>query len=315
VFYNNTMNASSTPLNDSSSIITAEAIRSFCATRYRDAIAIEVVDEIGSTNAALLERLEKQADDTPTGPTLLVARRQTAGRGRAGRTWDSDSSSLTFSVAWKFLQPIASLSGLSLAIGVILVEALDEMISLITPVSETFLSTSQPQLLQLKWPNDILQGQKKLAGILIETISDSGLLREDSWAVIGIGINIKPRADNQDFLRPVDPLRSALPPIDRNGLLGLFLERLQEKLPIFSAQGFAPFRTQWNARHAHAGRRVDIMDHGKNRCSGIAMGVDSSGRLLLQIDDDDGPSPKVIAVVAGDVSLRPADGELDAPVD
>ena len=278
-------------------------------------MAIEVVDETGSTNADLLARLDRKAFNVPAGSTLLVARRQLAGRGRAGRIWDSDSSSLTFSVAWKFPHSVASLSGLSLAVGVILVEAMDEIISITAPASEISLSVHQRQPLKLKWPNDILQGGQKLAGILIETISDSGLLREESWAVIGIGINIRQRADHGDFQMKADPLRAALPPIDRNALLGAFLDRLQQELPTFSAQGFAPFAARWNVLHAYVGQRVDIVDHGEKLHTGVAIGVDKSGRLLLQMDGGDRPFQKIIAVVAGDVSLRAADGGRDAVVD
>src|SRR5690606_28510555 len=100
---------------------------------------------------------------------------QTAGRGRAGRPWyAAPGRSLTFSLAWKFQRPVHALVGLPLAVGVALAEAL-AMYNI---------------EVGLKWPNDVLHEGRKLAGILIESASvDSP--QPASWAVIGIGINMR----------------------------------------------------------------------------------------------------------------------------
>lgn len=293
-------------------IITPEAIRGFCSSFPDDAIDIEVVPETGSTNLDLIERLA--SGNVLSGrPMLRVAIKQTAGRGRAGRTWNSDSSGLTFSVAWKFPQPVAALAGLSLAVGVILFETLEELLAASAP--RLPCNEVQPPPLKLKWPNDILLGDRKLAGVLIETVSDTQLLREQSWAVIGIGINVQSGADVVITEETPDFSRAALPPIDRNALLGGLIDRLRRELPTFSAQGFLPFASRWNAVHAHVGQQVDIVDRGLVRHSGIAVGVDATGCLLLEVESGLEGQKEKLVVIAGDVSLRPVAGGHDATAD
>src|SRR6185312_6038226 len=152
---------------DGSTLLQAERI---AALRCADArkTAIEIVAETGSTNADLLVRIGGL-----DGPLLLIAERQTAGRGRAGRTWHaSPEASLTFSLAWKFSRQTRDLAGLPLAVGVALAEAL----------------AAFGWDAALKWPNDVLLDGRKLAGILIETANRRD--GEGAWAVIGIGINL-----------------------------------------------------------------------------------------------------------------------------
>ena len=123
--------------------LNSAAIAAHCATGAAH-VAIEVVDETGSTNADLLARCASLA-----GPTLRIAGQQTAGRGRAGRPWVSQpDASLMFSLAWPFKGPLHRLVGLPLAVGVALAES---MTALGVPV-------------QLKWPNDLLKDGHKLAG-------------------------------------------------------------------------------------------------------------------------------------------------------
>ncbi len=240
-------------------------------------IAIEVVDETASTNADLLVRV-----DHLLSPLLLIAEKQTAGRGRAGRVWHSEAgASLTFSLAWKFMRSAHQLAGLPLAVGVALTEAL------------TALDVDA----QLKWPNDILLDGRKLAGILIELRRSA--VTGDTWAVIGIGINLAlpPTLTEQLAHTAAAP---DVPPA-RHQLMAAILDSLCERLALFETHGFAAFVEPWNQRHAYAGKSVVISDHGKLLHEGRAQGVDHNGRLLL--DTAHGR----IAIVAGDVSLRLAD--------
>jgi BirA family biotin operon repressor/biotin-[acetyl-CoA-carboxylase] ligase len=236
---------------------------------------IEVIAETGSTNADLLARLPQLQ-----GPLLLVAEKQTAGRGRAGRPWHSEPGSvLTFSLAWRFDLPLHALTGLPLAVGVALAETLA---ALEVPVS-------------LKWPNDVLKEGCKLAGILIETAkADSS---NSSWAVIGIGLNLKqPVSLAADIGQPAASLD--LPDMDGNALLGKIANALAEALVQFEQQGLSVFIARWNRWHAHAGQTVCILEGERILHEGQALGIADNGALLLET------AGGIVNVMSGDVSLR-----------
>ncbi|MES2739566.1 MAG: biotin--[acetyl-CoA-carboxylase] ligase [Pseudomonadota bacterium] len=239
------------------------------------AVAIEVVATTGSSNADLLARAARLP-----GPTLLVALEQSAGRGRAGRSWlSAPDATLMFSLAWRFEGPLQRLAGLPLAAGVALAEAL---LALDVPVG-------------LKWPNDVLKDGAKLAGILVETQSAGG---DAVWAVIGVGLNLlMPDGLEQQIGRGV---ASApwLARMDRNALMASVLNRLAAALRQFEQGGFQPFCARWNGLHVYQGREVEIVDGGQVRERGVAAGVDVCGRLLL--DTAQGR----VEVLSGDVSLR-----------
>lgn len=239
------------------------------------AMAIEVVEETGSTNADLMQRAK-----TLRVPTLLIARHQTAGRGRAGRTWLSTPDGvLTFSLAWEFPSGPQTLMGLPLAVGVALAERLQQ---LGVPV-------------KLKWPNDVLKESKKLAGILVESQLGNG---GSNWAVIGIGLNLSvPEALEQSIGQAVADA-AWLAQMDRNQLVAQLLQALQAALSEFALQGFSAFVARWNRLHAHAQQAVVIMDQDKILEQGIAIGVDAQGCLVLQTDQGQ------VLIHSGDVSLR-----------
>ena len=238
-------------------------------------VAVEVVDETGSTNADLLARAASLA-----APLLLVARNQTAGRGRAGRSWLSSSEgSLTFSLAWRFDGALARLAGLPLAVGVALADALERL----------------GVQVGLKWPNDVLRDGDKLAGILIETQAAPG---GGTWAVIGVGLNLlMPDELEAKIGRPVASL-PWLARMERDSLMAALLDGLAACLREFERAGFPAFVARWNLRHAWQGELVIIVDAGAVLHEGVAAGVDEAGRLLL-----DTPEGRV-TVLAGDVSLR-----------
>lgn len=238
-------------------------------------VAVEVVAETGSTNADLLARAP-----TLQAPLLLVAEHQTAGRGRAGRSWlSSPGHSLTFSLAWKFGGGIQTLTGLPLAVG--------------TALAETLGRLGQP--VQLKWPNDVLKDGDKLAGILVETAPAAD---GAAWAVIGIGLNlVMPDELERKIGRPVAAV-PWLARMARDTLLAAILDGLAEALRLFDKSGFGAFSARWNLLHGWQGQAVTILDRGEVLQEGLAAGVDDAGRLLL--DTEAGR----IAIVAGDVSLR-----------
>lgn len=248
-------------------------------------IQLEVVQETGSTNADLLQRLLQQPLPSAT---LRVAEQQTAGRGRAGRRWHSNPGrGLTFSLAWHFSQARRHLLGLPLAVGVALAEALQQMA---LPV-------------QLKWPNDLLRENKKLGGILIETATPD---QSGTWAVIGVGLNLSVSEEMEAQIGQSVADAPWLAQMDRNQLLANLLNKLAAVLQQFELDGFAPMMARWNQYHAYAQQAVRILDHDHVVAQGTAIGVDAQGCLLLET------ATGIQSILAGDVSLRPANASLSA---
>ena len=230
---------------------------------------VEILPEIDSTNTELMRR----ARAGRTEPVLLVAERQTAGRGRLGRDWSSDTQSLGRTLTFSLGLPLTpqDWSGLSLAVGLSIVHSL------------------HPRL-QLKWPNDVWLGDRKLAGILIETAS----VGQDRFVVIGIGINIV-APDAAGLRTPPAGLRDVLPDVLAPDVLEHVVVPLVRALQRFAAQGFAPLVAAFNARDTLYGRGVVCTDG----VAGTAQGVDASGALLVHTDDG------VKKITSAEVSVRP----------
>jgi BirA family biotin operon repressor/biotin-[acetyl-CoA-carboxylase] ligase len=253
--------------------LSASTISAHCATSATH-VAIEVVAETGSTNVDLLARI-----GTLQGPTLRIAENQTAGRGRAGRSWLSrPGAALMFSLAWRFKGPLHKMTGLPMAVGVAL--------------AETIASLGVP--VQIKWPNDLLRDGAKLAGILVETQKTDDAI----WAVIGCGINLLMPDELEAQIGREVAAAPWLAKMDRNQLVAALLSRLAAVLAEFDDTGFAPFAGRWNNLHAWHGQDVVILDQGNVLQQGRAAGVDAIGRLML-----DTPQGRV-EVLSGDVSLR-----------
>jgi BirA family biotin operon repressor/biotin-[acetyl-CoA-carboxylase] ligase len=209
---------------------------------------VEVLPEIDSTNAALMRR----ARAGQTEPTLLVAERQTAGRGRLGRPWQSaPGDSLTFSLGLPFSP--TDWSGLSLAVGLSLVESLHADIG-------------------LKWPNDLWWQDRKLAGILIEAATAG----QQSQVVIGIGINIRLRPA-EGLSTPPAALTELWPQATAGEALLRLMPALVRTLQDFEQHGFAPLQARFEARDVLRGREV----HTSDGLQGQALGVGPSGALRL----------------------------------
>lgn len=264
--------------------------------------SVEILPELGSTNTELMRRARLGRAD----PVLLVAERQTAGRGRLGRAWSSHgaalqdgagidadaantaaankaatagadaaapapqtTASLTFSLGLA-LAP-ADWSGLSLAVGLAVAQSLHPSV-------------------QLKWPNDLWFDGRKLGGILIETVA----VGEQRYAVIGIGINIEcPIA--QDLRTPPAALRELLPDVDAAQALGRIALPLVQAVLRFAHEGFGPLRNAYHARDLLYGQALVCTDGTE----GQGRGVDASGALLLQT------ATGLQKISSAEVSVRP----------
>ncbi|HEY2345397.1 MAG TPA: bifunctional biotin--[acetyl-CoA-carboxylase] ligase/biotin operon repressor BirA [Xanthomonadaceae bacterium] len=225
--------------------------------------ACEVAWEIDSTNAELLRR------PATAGVQALLAESQSAGRGRRGRPWASPLAAHVYlSMQRRFDGGVAALAGLSIAVGVAAAEALRS------------LGFAQ---VGLKWPNDLVAGDRKLGGILIEFGGeDSGIVR----AVIGIGLNVRmPSGAAAGIDQPWIDLQRLGPSVPaRNALATCLIAAQVRALREFAAAGLAPFVARWQALDALGGRTIEVIA-GARRERGIALGIDARGALRVRHAD------------------------------
>jgi BirA family biotin operon repressor/biotin-[acetyl-CoA-carboxylase] ligase len=258
---------------------------------------VEVLPEIDSSNTELMRRFRGSPTVEPRPePLLLVAEQQTAGRGRLGRQWQSRrGDSLTFSLGLP-LAP-ADWSGLSLVAGVSVADSLEPLTSLQS-------SPAGKPRIGLKWPNDLWlstpQGERKLAGILVETASWEGL----RYVVIGIGINIRavaldavqaPAAPSAPAAIPPGSLQELLPGLDAPAVLLRVIPPLVQAVQAFERFGFAPFQARFAARDVLAGRAVQLSDG----TTGTAHGAGENGALLVHT------AAGMKEITSSEVSVRP----------
>jgi len=248
------------------------------------ALDVEVVDQIGSTSTELLRRSQRK----DIHGTVLAAEWQTAGRGRRGKPWAAVAGgSLTFSLGWQFEQGAGFLAGLSLAVGVSVVRALE---------AEGLAGV------ELKWPNDLIYKHLKVGGILVELNGDA---LGPSVVVVGVGLNVRlPAEIRRDIEQPVSDLTTVAgrgaPAIDRNHLLARVSLELASTLDAYARAGFPPFAAEWQRRHAYQGKPVKLLLPDGASVKGTVAGVDSTGALVLA----DGP--RRARFLAGEISLRRA---------
>lgn len=239
---------------------------------------VHYFDRLSSTNSFLLDESRRGVPHR----TVAIAEWQTQGRGRRGRTWLAPlGNGLAFSLLWRSGRPAAELSGLSLAVGVALVGALQAL-----GLMEA----------KVKWPNDIVVNGQKLAGVLIEL---SGDMLGPSTAVVGVGINLQGGDDlTRAVGQAVTDMSTHLGQVNRNEVFMALLTALDEGLTRFEHAGFAAFREDWNSCHAYHGRIVSVQTGQGERITGVAKGVDELGALLLETQDG------VQRFHSGEVSLR-----------
>ncbi len=239
---------------------------------------IEIHQEIHSTNRHLMERLGALQCGH-----VCLAERQTAGRGRRGRPWVSPfGRNIYLSLYWQYSLSPPELSGLALAVGVAVAEA---------------LHTLGVEGAALKWPNDVLWRQRKLAGILLEM---SGEAAGPYHVVVGIGLNVRMGAGPADEIdQPWSDITSALGrEVSRNQVAGILIGALLQTLERYQREGFQPFRQAWQRYDAYIGQEVSLQSPGET-VSGVMRGVDASGALLLETANG------LHTFHSGEVSLRP----------
>lgn len=259
-------------------LLSEHAIRAHLAPDARPHLdVLEVLVSTESTNDVVMDAIRRGDQKR----IAVFAERQTSGRGRRGRAWVSPfGANIYLSLSWEFPGGVATLDGLSLAIGVALCEA---------------MAALGISAVGLKWPNDVLLGGRKLAGILIEV---SGEASGACMVVVGIGLNVgMPEKSGDDIDQPWTDLRRAGFTGSRNQVAGVVLNHAIGALKEFSAGSFSAFSARWRHFDVIAGRRVDVLV-GEARVSGVAVGIDDGGALLVETGDG------IRRFFGGEVSVR-----------
>lgn len=240
------------------------------------------LDEVASTNTEAFER----ARGGERGPLWVVARRQTQGRGRSGRQWTSDEGNLHASLLQRLACSPGVVHQLSLVAGVAVVDAIGAAAG----------DRKLPGL-RLKWPNDVMIGEAKCAGILAESQMDNR--SSEVVAVIGVGINLVSHPN--DLQRATTDLAAHGVDAAPEEVLGLLAQSMQRWLGVWDCgNGFARVRAAWLGHGGRAGESLAV-DTGKEKIAGTFVDLDADGALLMR--DGHGARRRV---TFGDVTLAPS---------
>ena len=236
-----------------------------------------VFEELDSTNAEARHR----AEAGERGPVWLLARRQTAGRGRRGRAWTAGQGNLTATLLLTLGKPPLEAAQLAFVAGLAAIRMIDAHVP--------------PVVSGLKWPNDILIGGRKACGMLIESGPAPG---GGLWLALGVGVNLVdfPTEPERPATAVADHLADgvARPPTQDEAMAGL-AAAFDAALGLWLAAGFAPIRQAWLERAIGMGgpctARLD-----RETVAGTAEGLDADGALLLRL-----PGGALRRITAGDV--------------
>ncbi|MFK3974846.1 bifunctional biotin--[acetyl-CoA-carboxylase] ligase/biotin operon repressor BirA [Pseudomonas sp. NPDC087358] len=238
--------------------------------------SIRVFDSIDSTNAQAMRLV---AEDVSL-PLLVLAEQQSAGRGRRGRKWISPfAENLYYSLALRIDGGMRQLEGLSLLVGLAVVK---------------MLRAAGIEGAGLKWPNDVLVGRRKLAGVLLELTGDPA---DVCHVVIGIGINVNMRVSEEVDQSWTSMMLEAGVAMDRNEVVARLNQDLRAYLAAHLEKGFGAFQEEWESSHLWQGQPVSLLA-GSSVVDGVVVGVDSVGALRLMVGD------QIQTFSGGELSLR-----------
>lgn len=266
-------------LAESPDLLLPNEIREGLDTRIFGTEEIVVYPETDSTNlrAKLLA-----AGGAPEG-TIVIAEKQTRGRGRKGRSWFSPAGGgIYISLILRPSMPPSEAPRITLVTGVAAAEAL--------------LSLA-PLDFKIKWPNDILVKGKKIAGILTEISTEMDGI---DHIVVGIGINVNMPAESLDAEireRATSLLIETGAPFSRVKLIQAFLKQFEVCYEILQSRGFEPVRNRWKELSDSLGRQVTVDMIGKT-CAGEFIDIDAEGVLILK--DEQG---ELHRIVSGDIRM------------
>lgn len=255
---------------------------------------IDWPDQTGSSNADLQARARSAGSSAR--PWLLGCHLQAQGRGRAGRTWQNRrGANLMFSCAFDVFLPLRQLPTLSPLIGTATCETL-----------RSLLAPEHRQRLLMKWPNDLLWDQGKLAGLLIETTrAGASTARDHFIVIIGLGLNLSDaralsasldrRVSDWEAITTVDETAAR---VDAVTLVARLARCWYDDLNTATAHGFDGLVARYARIDALAGQPVDALDEGRLLHTGVACGIDDQGRLRLRNAHGE------TAISVGEISVR-----------
>ena len=243
-------------------------------------------DTIDSTMIDAVRRAEAGAGEG----TLVIADRQTAGRGRLGRSWISEPGvGLYFSLILRPLTPPERSAVLTLAVGLGVARGLAE---------------ASGAVFDIRWPNDVLLNERKCCGILVETAADARSLR---YAVVGIGINVNQPSMPEEIASIATSLHIETGrSFDREAVLGEVLRSLEGSYALFCEQGAGAIIAEFAEASSYVSGKVVMVDAPGGPVHGTTAGLDSSGVLLLRKEDG-----STEPILAGSVRPLPRDAETD----
>ncbi len=265
--------------------LAADAIRAHLAPAARQRIArLETVWSIASTNTELLGRSSLKSGASE----VLLAEHQSAGRGRRGRAWLAPpGGAICLSCSWSFRAVPQDLGALGLVIGVCALRALGRL---------------GMRGARLKWPNDLLFGERKLGGVLIDLRAESA---GPAYVVIGIGLNVALGAELAGKIAAAgvaatDLAAAGLKSASRNQVAAALIAGCLDGLAVFERSGLKPFLEEWRNADALRGRAVEVKAVEGAVSRGLARGVDIHGALLVET------AQGLERFISGDVTVRPA---------
>ncbi len=212
------------------------------------------LDQVDSTN----DEIKKYVDRTGY-KVVLRTKKQTAGRGRLGRSWISHEGNLFFSMALEFalkdLGQLVIISSLSLL----------EAIKSISPTANVML----------KWPNDVLINEAKVSGILLEKGAGN-------YLIVGVGVNIESYPMNNEVMYQATSLRAENIVVTGDDLLSLYMEIFTKNLSLRQEKGFAVLRDKWLKNAKNLGQEIVVRQNGKE-IKGMFVGIDEDAGLLIDV--------------------------------
>ncbi|WP_114785939.1 bifunctional biotin--[acetyl-CoA-carboxylase] ligase/biotin operon repressor BirA [Vibrio tetraodonis] len=239
---------------------------------------VELIPIIDSTNQYLLDNINRLDSGS-----VCLSEYQLKGRGRRGREWISPfGANLYLSMYWRLDAGMAAAMGLSLVVGVAIVEALEQL---------------NLKEVKLKWPNDLYYQDRKLAGILVEMSGQAGGAAN---LVIGMGLNLMMTEQTEGITQPWASLSEVAghKGIDRNQLAITMIQTLNRALSDYEQQGMQGFVDRWNRLDNFIHRPVKLI-MGQREITGTSRGINEQGAVLLETECG------IETFIGGEISLRP----------